>query len=47
MEEDGDSDGGFELSGAPLENIHQTCDEVYTHLRQFLLGKVKRHYMNI
>lgn len=24
--------GQFELSGAPLENIHQTCDEVHTHL---------------
>ncbi len=26
--------GQFELSGAPLENIHQTCDEVHEHLRQ-------------
>ncbi|MDY0882464.1 glutamate--cysteine ligase [Dongia soli] len=26
--------GQFELSGAPLENIHQTCAEVGTHLRQ-------------
>lgn len=26
--------GQFELSGAPLENLHQTCDEVNTHLRQ-------------
>ena len=26
--------GQFELSGAPLENIHQTCDELHTHLRQ-------------
>lgn len=24
--------GQFELSGAPLENVHQTCDEVHTHL---------------
>src|SRR6266481_3950215 len=24
--------GQFELSGAPLETIHQTCDEVNTHL---------------
>ena len=24
--------GQFELSGAPLETIHQTCDEVHTHL---------------
>ena len=24
--------GQFELSGAPLENIHQTCDEVHRHL---------------
>ncbi|MEL3890582.1 glutamate--cysteine ligase [Ferrovibrio sp. MS7] len=26
--------GQFELSGAPLETIHQTCIEVSTHLRQ-------------
>ncbi|HEV2302168.1 MAG TPA: glutamate--cysteine ligase [Stellaceae bacterium] len=26
--------GQFELSGAPLENLHQTCDEVHEHLRQ-------------
>ena len=26
--------GQFELSGAPLETIHQTCDEVHEHLRQ-------------
>lgn len=26
--------GQFELSGAALENIHQTCDEVHTHLDQ-------------
>jgi glutamate--cysteine ligase len=26
--------GQFELSGAPLENIHQTCDEVHVHLEQ-------------
>jgi len=26
--------GQFELSGALLDNIHQTCTEVYTHLRQ-------------
>lgn len=26
--------GQFELSGAPLENIHQTCDEVNEHLRE-------------
>src|SRR5260370_22696559 len=25
--------GQFELSGAPLETIHQTCDEVHEHLR--------------
>ncbi len=24
--------GQFELSGAPLETVHQTCDEVHTHL---------------
>ena len=26
--------GQLELSGAPLENIHQTCDEVHTHLAE-------------
>ncbi|MBY6115067.1 glutamate--cysteine ligase [Mameliella alba] len=26
--------GALELSGAPLETIHQTCDEVNEHLRQ-------------
>jgi len=26
--------GQFELSGAPLETIHQTCDEVNHHLRE-------------
>ena len=26
--------GQVELSGAPLESIHQTCDEVHTHLHQ-------------
>ncbi len=26
--------GQFELSGAPLDNLHQTCDEVHTHLSQ-------------
>ena len=26
--------GQFELSGALLDNVHQTCDEVYTHLKQ-------------
>jgi glutamate--cysteine ligase len=26
--------GQLELSGAPLENLHQTCDEVHTHLAQ-------------
>jgi len=26
--------GALELSGAPLETIHQTCDEVNTHLAQ-------------
>ena len=26
--------GQFELSGAPLETIHQTCDEVHQHLEQ-------------
>ena len=26
--------GQFELSGAPLENLHQTCSEVHTHLHE-------------
>ena len=26
--------GQFELSGAPLSNLHQTCDEVNSHLYQ-------------
>ncbi len=26
--------GQFELSGAPLETLHQTCDEVNEHLRE-------------
>ena len=26
--------GQLELSGAPLENIHQTCSEVHTHLKE-------------
>jgi glutamate--cysteine ligase len=26
--------GQFELSGAPLDNLHQTCAELQTHLRQ-------------
>src|SRR5262245_21754738 len=26
--------GQFELSGAPLENIHQTCSEISEHLRE-------------
>ncbi len=26
--------GQFELSGAPLETVHQTCDEVHEHLRE-------------
>jgi len=26
--------GQFELSGAPLENVHQTCDEIAEHLRE-------------
>ncbi len=26
--------GQFELSGAPLDTLHQTCEEVHTHLEQ-------------
>ncbi|HEX7968308.1 MAG TPA: glutamate--cysteine ligase [Stellaceae bacterium] len=29
--------GQFELSGAPVENLHQTCSEVHEHLRQVLV----------
>ena len=32
--------GQFELSGAPLETIHETSDEIYAHLAQ--LGEVLR-----
>ncbi|MEL6452242.1 MAG: glutamate--cysteine ligase [Pseudomonadota bacterium] len=28
--------GALELSGAPLETIHETCDEVNTHLREVM-----------
>jgi glutamate--cysteine ligase len=28
--------GQFELSGAPLPNIHETCDEVHRHLAQVM-----------
>jgi len=28
--------GQFELSGAPLATVHQTCDEVHTHLAQVM-----------
>jgi len=35
--------GQFELSGAPLETLHQTCAEVNSHLYQvrhmYLLGR--------
>ena len=31
--------GQFELSGAPLETVHQTCGEVSTHLEQVMTGK--------
>ena len=29
--------GQFELSGAPLETLHQTCAEVNSHLYQVLV----------
>jgi glutamate--cysteine ligase len=32
--------GQFELSGAPLPNLHRVCDEVHTHLDQ--VGKVAK-----
>ena len=34
--------GQFELSGAPVENLHQTCAELHTHLRQMreVLGEL-------
>ena len=31
--------GQLELSGAPLETIHQTCDEVNEHLREVQDGR--------
>ena len=31
--------GQFELSGAPLQNIHETCNEVHTHLDQVRRGQ--------
>ena len=30
--------GQLELSGAPLENIHQTCSEVNEHLKQIKIS---------
>ena len=36
--------GQFELSGAPLENLHQTCNEVHTHLHE---AKTVAEPMNI
>jgi glutamate--cysteine ligase len=31
--------GQFELSGAPLETLHQTCAEVNSHLYQVNFSK--------
>ena len=35
--------GQFELSGAPLSTIHQTCDEVHEHLRQVREVNAEHH----
>jgi glutamate--cysteine ligase len=41
--------GQLELSGAPLENIHQTCAEVTGHLKevQAVAEKLDQSYMGI
>jgi glutamate--cysteine ligase len=41
--------GQLELSGAPLENVHQTCAEVGTHLRQLrdVAGAHDVHFLGL
>tara|TARA_B100001250_G_scaffold382685_1_gene376037 strand:- start:200 stop:1537 length:1338 start_codon:yes stop_codon:yes gene_type:complete len=36
--------GQFELSGQPLENIHQTCDEITSHLNQMKELSLKHNF---
>ena len=36
--------GQFELSGQPLENIHQTCDEITSHLNQMKKLSLKHNF---
>ncbi len=37
--------GQFELSGQPLENIHQTCDEITKHLNQMKQISKKHNFI--
>jgi len=37
--------GQFELSGQPLENIHQTCDEITNHLNQMKQLSIKHNFI--
>ncbi len=37
--------GQFELSGQPLENIHQTCDEITNHLNQMKQLSLKHNFI--
>lgn len=41
--------GQFELSGAALETLHQTCDEVHTHLAQVkqVAGKIGAGFIGL
>ena len=37
--------GQFELSGASLDNIHQTCDEITNHLNQMKQLSLKHNFI--
>ena len=37
--------GQFELSGASLDNIHQTCDEITSHLNQMKKISLKHNFI--
>ena len=37
--------GQFELSGQPLDNIHQTCDEITSHLNQMKKISLKHNFI--
>ena len=37
--------GQFELSGQPLDNIHQTCDEITSHLNQMKMISLKHNFI--